>query len=198
MLLGCPIGHRRSAMGKAHYQGARTRRQHAARTGNSRRTSRIGIPRANLPAGNSKSSAKYVRRVYKDAVRDLSLQLTTAKFGYLVEADIRRFFEHMDHDWLLKMLSLRIDDRAFLNLICKWLKGEASHRPQALARGDSAREGMDQEPPAPAGHGVYQRTQSAAGRALQLLWSTGQLGGPVALLQCGRRLCVQVAEPARG
>jgi len=61
-------------------------------------------------------------RSAKDAVRDLSLQLTTAKFGYLVEADIRGFFEHMDHDWLLKMLSLRIDDRAFLNLICKWLK----------------------------------------------------------------------------
>ena len=28
----------------------------------------------------------------------------------------------MDHDWLLKMLSLRIDDRAFLDLIRKWLK----------------------------------------------------------------------------
>ena len=31
-------------------------------------------------------------------------------------------FDNMDHDWLLKMLSLRIDDRAFLNLIRKWLK----------------------------------------------------------------------------
>jgi RNA-directed DNA polymerase len=28
----------------------------------------------------------------------------------------------LDHDWLLKMLSLRIDDRAFLKLIHKWLK----------------------------------------------------------------------------
>ena len=28
----------------------------------------------------------------------------------------------MDHEWLLRMLSLRIDDRAFLNLIRKWLK----------------------------------------------------------------------------
>ena len=61
-------------------------------------------------------------RSARDAVRDLSLQLTIGKFGYLVEADIRGFFEHMDHAWLLKMLSLRIDDRAFLNLIYKWLK----------------------------------------------------------------------------
>ena len=74
----------------------------------------------------------------------------------------------------------------------------ASHGPQAIARGDSAHEGMDQEPPAPAGQGVYRRTQSAAGRALQLLWSTGQLGGPVALLPNGRHLRVQVAKPARG
>jgi RNA-directed DNA polymerase len=28
----------------------------------------------------------------------------------------------MDHGWLLKMLGLRIDDRAFLNLVQKWLK----------------------------------------------------------------------------
>jgi RNA-directed DNA polymerase len=40
----------------------------------------------------------------------------------VVEADIQGFFDHMDHDWLLKMLQLRIDDRAFLGLIRKWLK----------------------------------------------------------------------------
>ena len=39
-----------------------------------------------------------------------------------MEADIQGFFDHMDHDWLLKMLRLRIDDRAFLGLIRKWLK----------------------------------------------------------------------------
>jgi group II intron reverse transcriptase/maturase len=39
-----------------------------------------------------------------------------------VEADIQGFFDHIDHDWLLKMLEQRIDDRAFLNLIRKWLK----------------------------------------------------------------------------
>ncbi len=58
----------------------------------------------------------------KDTVSDLSLTLTIGKFGYLVEADIRGFFEHIDHDWLRRMLSRRIDDRAFLDLIGKWLK----------------------------------------------------------------------------
>ena len=40
----------------------------------------------------------------------------------MVEADIQGFFDNIDHDWLLKMLALRIDDKAFLNLIRKWLK----------------------------------------------------------------------------
>jgi group II intron reverse transcriptase/maturase len=58
----------------------------------------------------------------KDAVQNLTFDLQYGKYGYVVEADIKGFFDHMDHDWLLKMLSLRIDDRAFLNLIRKWLK----------------------------------------------------------------------------
>jgi RNA-directed DNA polymerase len=57
-----------------------------------------------------------------DGVRDLTFDLQYGVYGYVVEADIKGFFDHMDHDWLLKMLSLRIDDQAFLDLIRKWLK----------------------------------------------------------------------------
>lgn len=56
------------------------------------------------------------------AVYDLTFDLQYGSYGYLVEADIKGFFDHMDHDWLLQMLQQRIDDRAFLNLIRKWLK----------------------------------------------------------------------------
>ena len=31
-------------------------------------------------------------------------------------------FDNIDHDWLMRMLEQRIDDRAFLGLIRKWLK----------------------------------------------------------------------------
>ncbi len=62
------------------------------------------------------------KRSAKDAISDLTFNLQFGKFGYIVEADIKGFFDHMDHDWLLKMLRQRIDDRAFLNLIRKWLK----------------------------------------------------------------------------
>lgn len=61
-------------------------------------------------------------RSAKHAVQDLTFDLQYGSYGYIVEADIKGFFNHMGHDWLLKMLRLRIDDRAFLNLIQKWLK----------------------------------------------------------------------------
>jgi len=57
-----------------------------------------------------------------DAVAKLTRELQFRNYHYVVEADIRGFFDHMDHDWLLRMLELRIDDRAFLGLIRKWLK----------------------------------------------------------------------------
>lgn len=42
--------------------------------------------------------------------------------GCVVEADIRGFFDHVDHDWLVKMLEQRVNDRAFIRLIRKWLR----------------------------------------------------------------------------
>jgi len=40
----------------------------------------------------------------------------------VVEANIRGFFEHMDHDWALQMLGERIDDNRALQRL-----GIASH-----------------------------------------------------------------------
>lgn len=61
-------------------------------------------------------------RSAKDAVKALSRSLQFGKYNFIVEADIRGFFDNIDHDILLDMLSKRIDDRKFLGLICKWLK----------------------------------------------------------------------------
>lgn len=52
----------------------------------------------------------------------LSRELNSGVHRWVVEADIRSFFEDVDHDWLLRMLKQRIDDRSFLRLIRKWLK----------------------------------------------------------------------------
>jgi group II intron reverse transcriptase/maturase len=56
------------------------------------------------------------------AVKDLTQALMSGRYHYLVEADIKGFFNNIDHDLLIEMLGKRIDDKAFLNLIRKWLK----------------------------------------------------------------------------
>ncbi|MDE3077780.1 MAG: hypothetical protein KGJ86_20355, partial [Chloroflexota bacterium] len=54
---------------------------------------------------------------------------------YVYEADIRGFFDHLDHDWLMRMIELKVGDPWILRLIRKWLKagilekGE-THRPE--------------------------------------------------------------------
>ncbi|NHN39989.1 group II intron reverse transcriptase/maturase, partial [Pseudomaricurvus alcaniphilus] len=56
-----------------------------------------------------------------DAVASLSANLQWGPFGYVVESDIKGFFDEVDHDWLLEMLRQRIDDKALLSLIHQWL-----------------------------------------------------------------------------
>ena len=58
----------------------------------------------------------------KTAVKDLTEELQFKKYSYIVEADIKGFFDNIDHEWLIKMLELRVEDRAFIGLIRKWLK----------------------------------------------------------------------------
>jgi group II intron reverse transcriptase/maturase len=48
--------------------------------------------------------------------------LRQGRYRFVVEADIKGFFDHIDHNRLLEMLRQRIDDQPFLNLIRKWLK----------------------------------------------------------------------------
>lgn len=58
----------------------------------------------------------------RQASRALAGRLALGKYHWIVEADIRGFFERIDHDWLLKMLGERVNDAAFSGLIAKWLK----------------------------------------------------------------------------
>ncbi len=57
-----------------------------------------------------------------DAIKDLSFHLQFRGYNYIVEADIKGFFDNIDHDLLMEMLSKKIDDKPFLRLIIKWLK----------------------------------------------------------------------------
>lgn len=57
-----------------------------------------------------------------DAVDKLTVKLQFGRYDFVVEADIKGYFDNIDHDWLVRMLEERIDDRALMRLIEKWLK----------------------------------------------------------------------------
>ncbi|EDN69275.1 RNA-directed DNA polymerase [Beggiatoa sp. PS] len=56
------------------------------------------------------------------AVGDLYKELRSGRYHYIVEADIKGFFDNIDHGLLVDMLNQRIDDKSFIRLIQKWLK----------------------------------------------------------------------------
>jgi len=62
------------------------------------------------------------RRGALEAVDQLTVKLQFGRYRYVVEADIKGFFDNISHEWMKRMLAERIDDQAILRLIKKWLK----------------------------------------------------------------------------
>jgi group II intron reverse transcriptase/maturase len=57
-----------------------------------------------------------------DAVRELTDELFRGRHNFVVEADVKGFFDNLRHEELVKMLGQRIQDGALLGLIRKWLR----------------------------------------------------------------------------
>jgi|SRR5579859_2309819 len=62
------------------------------------------------------------RRSQHDALDALSYALLKRKVNYVLDADIRGFFDNLDHSWLIKFVEHRVADPRILRLIQKWLK----------------------------------------------------------------------------
>lgn len=58
----------------------------------------------------------------QDCVRELGATIQQRKVNYVVEADIRGFFDHVNHEWLIKFLKKRIGDNRIVRLIHRMLK----------------------------------------------------------------------------
>jgi RNA-directed DNA polymerase len=56
------------------------------------------------------------------ALRALRAAIVTKKVRHLFEADIRGYFNHINHQWLRQMVAHRIADPVILRLIGKWLR----------------------------------------------------------------------------
>ena len=56
------------------------------------------------------------------ALAALHAGLMTQRVCWVLDADIRSFFDSVDHEWLMRMLAQRIADRRVLQLVRRWLK----------------------------------------------------------------------------
>ncbi|QJD83401.1 group II intron reverse transcriptase/maturase [Cohnella herbarum] len=61
-------------------------------------------------------------RSMHDALKKLTEVIQYGKISYVVDADIRGFFNHVDHEWLMKFLELRIADPNIQRLVRRMLK----------------------------------------------------------------------------
>jgi RNA-directed DNA polymerase len=61
-----------------------------------------------------------------DGLDALYVGLTTKKVNWVLDADIRGFFDTIDHEWMIRFLEHRIADHRVLRLIRKWLRAGVS------------------------------------------------------------------------
>ena len=57
-----------------------------------------------------------------DAIKAVGKIIETRKVSYIVDADIKGFFDNVDHEWMMKFLGERIKDPNLLRLISRFLK----------------------------------------------------------------------------
>src|ERR1017187_7244152 len=62
------------------------------------------------------------KRSQHDALDALAFGITQRRVNWIVDADLKNFFDSVSHEWLIKFLEHRIGDERVLRLFHKWLK----------------------------------------------------------------------------
>lgn len=60
------------------------------------------------------------------ALDALNVGIQRKRVNWILDADIRGFFDNMDHEWTMKFVQHRVADKRILRLIQKWLKAGVS------------------------------------------------------------------------
>ena len=61
-------------------------------------------------------------RSQHDALDALTVGISSTKVSWILDADIRSFFDTVSQEWLIRFLEHRIGDQRIIRLIRKWLK----------------------------------------------------------------------------
>ncbi len=120
------------------YRAPPVRRTHIPKAGHPAKLRPVGIPTVEdrrRPAAVARVLGAIYEPVFQDSsfgcrpgrsAHDAWHRVRQAVQGgrgpYVYEADIRGFFDHLDHAWLLRMLALKIGDPTILRLIRQWLR----------------------------------------------------------------------------
>ena len=62
------------------------------------------------------------KRSCHQALRKLNVMLERRYTNYVLDADIKGFFNHLDHDWIMKFIGSKVKDTNFLRIIKRMLK----------------------------------------------------------------------------
>jgi len=57
-----------------------------------------------------------------DALDALTCGIVKRKVNWVLDLDIRQFFDTVEHDWLIQMLEHRVKDQRIIKLIKRWIK----------------------------------------------------------------------------
>src|SRR5207302_1324501 len=60
------------------------------------------------------------------ALDALTVGIQRKRVNWVLDADIRGFFDNLSHEWMMKFIEHRVADRRILRLIRKWLKAGVS------------------------------------------------------------------------
>jgi group II intron reverse transcriptase/maturase len=60
------------------------------------------------------------------ALDALNVGIDRKRVNWILDADIRGFFDHLSHEWMMKFVEHRVADKRILRLIGKWLKAGVS------------------------------------------------------------------------
>ena len=67
--------------------------------------------------------------------------ISNTRINYIVDADIKGFFDHIDHDWMIKFIEYNIKDPNIIGLIKKYLKAGIMDKGQYVATEEGSAQG---------------------------------------------------------
>jgi len=80
------------------------------------------------------------------AINAVDKTIMANPISYVIEADIRKYFDNVSHEWMMKSLQVRIKDPSFLLLIRRFLKAGYVEAGETIATGQGTPQGGNLSP----------------------------------------------------